>query len=96
MDPFWLGNVSDFRCLLQYLLKITTIAKTVMQGKLSGEPVVLFASTPNLGDLCSVTVRVVHGTEFSTTQPRILRCRSADLHYYFGININRTTSRIEL
>ena len=70
-------------------MKITTVAKIAMQGKLPEEPVVLFASTPNLGDLCSVTVRVVHGTEFSTTQPRILKCRSTDLHYLVFILIER-------
>ncbi|KAK7115259.1 uncharacterized protein [Littorina saxatilis] len=46
-----------------------------MQTKPHSDPVVLFATKPDLNELCALSVRVEQGTAFSTTQPRILKCR---------------------
>ncbi|KAL8603130.1 hypothetical protein ACOMHN_059302 [Nucella lapillus] len=51
-----------------------------MQRKTQEDPVVLFASPPDLNDLCSVSVRVESQAGKNgnvTTQPKILKCREA-------------------
>ncbi|KAK7500197.1 hypothetical protein BaRGS_00008420 [Batillaria attramentaria] len=47
-----------------------------MLDKLQLEPILLFASKPDLDELCTVTVRVdQRSTGVSPTQPRVLKCR---------------------